>query len=162
MPHCCGLCLYRFREEGWEESQARNGGGGTGGQQLHQVESDEDDDTESDGMDGLDAHKVWKGEDNEKAREAALRYKDVPKASIVDLKCGKSHVFHQRCLQLWVDGQGVNQDKFAEVYRQLKTKRNPGERRDQNERKKLYHFDRMKRSHCPLCDESMLDAVRGL
>ena len=145
MPHCCGLCLYRFREEGWEESHARNAAGGTGGQRLHDVESD--DDTESDGMDGLEVHKIWKGEDNEKAREAALKYKDVPKANIVELKCGKSHVFHHRCLLLWVDGQGVKADKFAEM--------TEGKRP-----KKLYHFDRMKRSHCPLCDESMLDTVR--
>ena len=81
MPHCCGLCLYRFREEGWEESQARNAAGGTGGQQLYQAESD--DDTESDGMDGPEVHAIWRGEENEQARAAALKYKDVPKANIV-------------------------------------------------------------------------------
>ena len=49
---------------------------------------------------------------------------------------------------LWLEGQGPRHDKFAEMTEGKKAK-------------KHYHFDRMKRSHCPLCNQSMFDTVRA-
>ena len=49
LPHCCGLCLYRFREEAW-----RNRG------VIKERDDDEDEETESDGQEEAN---VWQGED---------------------------------------------------------------------------------------------------
>lgn len=48
LPHCCGLCLYRFREEAW-----RNRG------DIKEEVHDEEEETESDGFDEAN---VWQGE----------------------------------------------------------------------------------------------------
>ena len=88
LPHCCGLCLYRFREEAWKNRP-----------DIEQIEAadEEGEETESDGADEAN---VWQGEQQENQNT----FDGISRSSVVQLSCGRYHIFHQKCLLQWVDG----------------------------------------------------------
>lgn len=78
-------------------------------QEQMDPDDEEEEGTESDAPDDDYA---WQGE----AYENKDRFTDIPRSNIVQLSCGKYHVFHHQCLMLWIDGQKIRNEKFKEIY----------------------------------------------
>ena len=70
IAHCCGLCLYRFREEGWADAQIN------AKPQIQSVQGeDEEEETDSDGYDN------WNFYNDE--NEGKNNFDSVPRDQIV-------------------------------------------------------------------------------